>query len=213
MFRRAFRNRSRHSREGVRLTGGPRGQAMVEFALVLPLLLVFFLGVADFARVFTAGITMEAAARDGAEAAAQEYLQLLHKTGGSLSITDYDQVHTTALKAVCAETEPLPNQVTAGATCSMPLAAACVHDGVDPLCGSEANASVTQCTGVNGPWDSSNLGATPGGAPALPYVEVRACYRFTTLVNLGNLNLPFGWSISLGDIWLQRDREFTVASY
>jgi hypothetical protein len=192
---------------------------MVEFALVLPLLLVFLLGVADFARIFTAGITMEAAARDGAEAAAQEYLQLIHKTGGVLDAGDYSALHTTALDAVCSETEPLPNQNKVGASCTMPLAAVCVHDGVDPLCGIESDdgvgpePGVPQCTGVNGAWDNANLGATPGGAPALPYVEVRACYRFTTLFNLGDLNLPFGWSISLGEIWLQRDREFTVANY
>lgn len=186
---------------------------MAEFALVLPLLLVFLLGVADFARVFTAGITMEAAVRDGAEAAAQEYLQLIHKTGGTLDATDYGTLHTTALDAVCAETEPLPNQTKVGSSCTMPLAAVCVHDGLDPLCGSEADPSLTPCSGVNGAWDNTNLGATPGGAAALPYVEVRACYRFTALWKVGNVNLPFGWSISLGEIWLQRDRGFTVANY
>ncbi len=40
------------------------------------MLLVLLLGVADFGRVFQAGITIEAAARNGAEAAAQEYRQL-----------------------------------------------------------------------------------------------------------------------------------------
>jgi hypothetical protein len=42
---------------------------------------------------------------------------------------------------------------------------------------------------------------------------VRVCYRFTTLLYLGDLDLPLGWSLSIGDIWLQRDREFTVANY
>ena len=44
-----------------------RGQSVVEFALVLPMLLVLLLGVADFGRVFAAGITVEAAARNAAE--------------------------------------------------------------------------------------------------------------------------------------------------
>ena len=48
---------------------------MVEFALLLPMLLVLLLGVADFGRVFTAGITVEAAARNAAEVVAQEYLR------------------------------------------------------------------------------------------------------------------------------------------
>ena len=68
-------------RPGQRLASeGPRGQTMVEFALILPLLLVFLLGVVDFGRIFTAGITMEAAARNAAEAAAQEYQQIIRNT-------------------------------------------------------------------------------------------------------------------------------------
>src|SRR5437868_2771020 len=68
------------SQEGERPTSEPdrrwrlRGQSVVEFALVLPVLLVLAIGVADFGQVFAAGITVEAAARNGAEAAAQEYL-------------------------------------------------------------------------------------------------------------------------------------------
>jgi len=189
-----------------------RGQALVEFALVLPLLLVFLLGVADFGRVFTAGITIEAAARNGAEAAAQEYLQRLHKSGGVLDAGDYTALHAIALDAVCAEAETLPNQTKVGGNCTMPLAAVCIHDNLDPICGAEADPGVAQCSQLNEPWENRNRGATPSGAPPLPYVEVRVCYQFTTLFNL-HLQLPFGWGLSLGDVWLQRDREFTVANY
>ena len=190
-----------------------RGQGLVEFALVLPLLLVLLLGIADFGRVFTAGITIEAAARNGAEAAAQEYLQLLHKPGGVLDPGDYSSLHDIAVDAVCAESEPLPNQAIQSGNCTMPLIAVCVHDGGDPICGDEADPAVTTCPGVNGSWDNTNNGATPLGATPLPYVEVRVCYQFTTLLNLTNLQLPLGWSLSLGEVWLQRDREFTVANY
>jgi len=185
---------------------------MVEFALILPLLLVFFLGIADFGRVFTAGITIEAAARNGAEVAAQEYLQRLHKSGAVVP-SDYADVHAGALAAVCAEADTLPNQAKVGAACTMPLAAVCVHDGADPICGVEKDPSFTNCTGVNGPWLNTNDAATPSNPTARPYVEVRVCYRFTTLVNLGDVRLPFGWSISLGNIWIQRDRQFAVADY
>jgi hypothetical protein len=204
------------SRGVIYRTRSERGQSLVEFALVLPLLLVVLLGVADFGRVFTASITVEAAARNGAEAAAQEYLQLSQKSGGVLNAADYAALHKVALDAVCAESEPLPNKVVVGGNCTMPLTAVCIHDGVDPGCGSEKDPSVTQCTGVNNvtTWTNANSGPLLGSPPtALPYVEVRLCYRFTTLFNLGNMELPFGWSLSLGDIWLQRDREFAVANY
>ena len=52
-----------------------RGQSMVEFALVLPMLLILLLGIVDFGRVFQAGIVTEAAARNGAEAGALERLR------------------------------------------------------------------------------------------------------------------------------------------
>ncbi len=55
--------------------------------------------------------------------------------------------------------------------------------------------------------------AKAGGAEALAYVEVRVCYRFTTIIDMTDVRLPFGWSISVGEIWLQRDRSFTVADY
>lgn len=179
--------------------------------------MVFFLGVADFGRVFTASITIEAAARNGAEAAAQEYLQLSKKSGGVLAPDDYVALHKVALDAVCAESAPLPNQTIVSGNCTMPLTAVCIHDGADPGdtgCGSEKDPGVTECTAVNAGWDKTNFGPPLGSPPtALPYVEVRVCYRFATLLNLGKLELPFGWSLSLGDIWLQRERNFTVANY
>jgi hypothetical protein len=45
----------------------PRGQSLVELALIIPLLLFMALAVFDFARVFTSAITVEAAAREAAD--------------------------------------------------------------------------------------------------------------------------------------------------
>lgn len=186
----------------------------MEFALVLQMLLVLLLGIADFGRVFAAGITMEAAARNAAEAAAQEYVQVIRNDAdGSLESADYNHLHALAMDAVCSEARTLANQDDSGGACSMPLAAVCVHDGADPTCGSEAASSPTACQRLNSPWSNANLGATPSGAPAMPYVEVRVCYRFTTLFNLTDLDLPFGWSLNLGEVFIEKDRKFTVACY
>jgi hypothetical protein len=191
-----------------------RGQSLVEFALVLPLLLVLLLGVADFGRVFQAGIVVEAAARNAAEAAAQEYLQF--RRSGPLDAAEYAALRTVATAEVCREAERLPNRAMSGGICSMPFTAVCVHDGSD-ACGTETPPS--RC-------DEMPVGASSNAAPvpasqfvpdtnddATAYVTVYVCYRFTTLVNLADLSLPFNAGLSLGEIWLQRERTFVAADY
>ncbi|MEO8247315.1 MAG: TadE/TadG family type IV pilus assembly protein [Chloroflexota bacterium] len=191
----------------------PRGQSLVEFALVLPMLLVLLLGIADFGRVFQAGITMEAAARNGAEAAAQEYLQLVRGATLPLPTGDYQRLHDLAVESVCEEASALQNAST-GTPCGMPVVAVCIHDGHDPLCAAEAGAAPTACSSIRS-MSSSPANLAPDGVNGgrLPSVEVRACYQFRPLIITGVLTLPFGAGLSLGDVWLQKDRWFTVASY
>ncbi|MBA2631787.1 MAG: hypothetical protein H0U86_02095 [Chloroflexi bacterium] len=176
-----------------------------------------FLGIADFGRVFQASIVMEAAARNGAEAAAQEYLQL--KRGlGVLTSTEYARIHAVALEAVCGEAERLPNRVQSGSTCTMPAVAVCIYDDDAELpgyeaggwCGTERSTAPPECDALQG-W--SHVWPPVGPTDGLPYVEVRVCYRFTTLFNLQDIQLPLANGLSLGDIWLQKDRAFTVADY
>lgn len=193
----------------------------MEFALTLPMLVILLLGVADFGRLFSHGIILEAAARNGAEAAAQEYVQLQrNQPGGTLTPADYARLHAIALEALCEEADPLPNRVASGTppTCTMPHAAVCVHDAAqgDALvngvgCGGEAGGAPPECTTMDPTWTAAIEQTEP--ATQLPYVEVRVCYQFTTLFNLMDLRLPFGWSLSVGEVWLQRDRVFVAGTY
>lgn len=192
---------------------------MVEFALILPLLLVILLGVVDFGRVFTAGITMEAAARNAAEAAAQEYQQII-RTDPTPGPADYQRIHDVALEELCSEAKVLPNRAVDGSgNCTMPITAVCVHDetgGEGALCGQAGSPVPPECGDIGGwsaePPDPTNHMPLNGTPTRVPYVEVRTCYHFTTLFNL-HLQLPFNWSLNLGDIWMQRSRFFVVGDY
>ena len=192
-----------------------RGQSLVEFALVLPMPLVLLLGIADFGRVFAAGITLEAAARNAAEAAAQEYVQRQRADAGPLTAADYDAIRAVAHRVACEEAAVLPNRTGGPVLCTMPVSAVCVHDldvGDASDCGEASAVAPADCTMFGEPWTAA-LQQTEGVGPFLPYVEVRLCYRFTTLIPLSDLDFPLGWSLSVGDVWLQRDRSFVGGDY
>ena len=46
-----------------------KGQSLVEFALVLPLLILLLFGIIDFGRIFNAYLTIDHAGRDAARTA------------------------------------------------------------------------------------------------------------------------------------------------
>lgn len=201
-------------------TPSRRGQTLVEFALLLPMLIVLFLGIADFARVFQAGIVMEASARNGAEAAAIERLRATAPASTDPGFTAYYQhLHDLAAQAACSEARELANTTyvadNPGTTApdddicpTWPAIAVCVHDGQDPICGNLAagysGAAPAKCTELSRAWDTNAPTAVQSYS-----VEVRTCYRFTTLMSL-DIDLPLGWSLSLGDIYLQKTRAFVV---
>jgi hypothetical protein len=204
---------------GRHASGAPRGQSLVEFGLVLPLLVFILLGVADLGRVFADGVALESAVRNTAEAAAQEYLQLCAKNAssdplctGGLSQSDYNSLHALALDTGCREAERLTNrQVSGGGACTNPRIAVCVHDnaaGDANGCGQEgATGNVpANCTTLNNsdgahPWSAVRAGPADGR----PYVEVRMCYHFSALLPV----TEFWW----GSIWLQKENDFSVTNY
>ncbi len=202
-----------------------RGQSLVEFALLLPLLLIIALGVTDFGRVFQAGIVMESATRAAAEAGAVEYLRQV-STGNE---PDYNIIQERAAQVACEEAK-LENVDTVAVPphadhylasprthCHQwPIIRVCVHDlaAGHVNCGQPASvgdASVPgQCAETDGGWNpASSLVVQPTDANPLPrqaYLEVRTCYRFTTLY-------PVNDFLPIGEVFLQRQAIFTVADY
>ncbi|MGH2489331.1 MAG: TadE/TadG family type IV pilus assembly protein [Candidatus Limnocylindria bacterium] len=189
---------------GAHITSGdPRGQSLVEFGLVLPLLLVLLIGIADLGRVFASAITLEAATRNAAEAAAQEYVQIDPITpAAGLDSAGYQSLHDRALEVACREAERLPERILGGGgNCLMPIIGVCVHDDSagDAGCGSESTGAPGECTELAAAWSPARLG------PDLSYVEVRICYQFDLLISVPLAD----W----GTVWLQKANVFTVANY
>jgi Flp pilus assembly protein TadG len=75
---------------------GIAGQALVEFALILPILLTIFGAATDMARVYGAWVTLEGATRDAAEQVASD-----------ATITTSGAATTRAQQIVCTETSGL----------------------------------------------------------------------------------------------------------
>jgi len=201
--RRAFRAARRRR-------GSQTGQSLTEFALVVPILLVLFVAIADFGRIFAAAIDLEAATRDAAEATANEYLS---NPPGPLDAPAtapqpyYDALHDLGASVVCAEMRGLPNtNYDSGTnTCpGIPYVIVCVHDGNDPGCGSPAQAGhggiPSNCGDFTPAANSSQDGTLNR------WVEVRTCYQFTAILN----NMPL---FPFNEIWLQRTRNFTIPCY
>ena len=90
----------------------PRGQAMAEFAIILPILLALVGGGIDFARAFEGAMTLQSAARNAAEAAAY-------------SATTQPLAEQKAREVMCAESQRLAGFVAGSggnvATCTNPL--------------------------------------------------------------------------------------------
>jgi hypothetical protein len=186
------------------------GQSLTEFALVIPILLVVFVAIADFGRIFAAGVDLEAATRDAAEATANEYLAnppAPLDTAAPGGQPYYDALHAYGAGVVCAELRGLPNTNydSLNNNCpDMPLVIVCIHDGADAGCGVPAQAggagAPSDCGDFTPPANSSQQGTLNR------WVEVRTCYKFTALLN----NMPL---FPFSEIWLQRTRNFTIPCY
>lgn len=96
-----------------------RGQSLVEFAIILPLLLAFLGATVDFARLYQAWVTLQSATRDAAEYAAT-------------SATTATQAGTDAQRVVCLATQGLAGFQPGGggnpATCTSPAVSVVSYD-------------------------------------------------------------------------------------
>jgi hypothetical protein len=159
---------------------GGRGQALVEFALVLPLFLLLVLGVVDFGRGIFIYAGMSNGAREGARYAivhgslAQSIDGSCGSGPGTASTTSdsLGGLVIEATGAAAAAWAPPPGG------CPAPITVSPV--GLDPT---RYRASVCWGDACTVPADCSGPGTntSPSNVPDVP-VTVRTCYRFTAIV-------------------------------
>ena len=174
--------------------------------MILPIMLIILLAVADFGRIFAAGITVESAARNAAEVAAAEYNRAL-----TLPSIDYVAIHEAAWSAVCHDAPNLPNATPgSGGECGGLPTMVCVHDNADPSCGTIYN----DASGVPAGCPAITAGASSGlNGSESKFVEVRVCYRFNTIFQMTLPSLGGPLQAVGGDFFIERSRVFSVADY
>jgi Flp pilus assembly protein TadG len=111
----AIRGRSRSPRRH----GNERGQSIVEFALVLPLMMIILLAIVDFGRIYTTMMTVESAAREGADFATT--LGAEHWDPATYTITEAEMERRS-----CVAASNLPDYVGDAVSCTNPAFTYCL---------------------------------------------------------------------------------------
>jgi Flp pilus assembly protein TadG len=75
-----------------------RGQSLVEFALLAPILLLLILGAMDFARMFSTKVTLTNAAREGANYLTRHPEEDPDKLNNTIAVIDSEAVDITGIQ-------------------------------------------------------------------------------------------------------------------
>jgi hypothetical protein len=173
---------------------GRSGQSIVEFALVLPIMLVVLLAIVDLARIYTTMLSVESAAREAAD---------YGTTLGAVRWTDDGTRTDTEAKMerrACLATSDLPDYA---------------DPDNDPQNGGCTNPTFSYCmvTSTGGPcgaYDASANCHLPDRSPAPPcVVTVTLGYDFSLLapLNFEFMGVEYGFPSTLS---FERDASFAM---
>src|SRR4051812_26734754 len=96
----------RRSRSGRPARSRTVGQAVVEFALVVPVLAALLLGIADFARWYTTAVAVEAASREAADFGAFSVANWADPASTDVTVAEMKRRACTAASSLTGYAEP-----------------------------------------------------------------------------------------------------------
>lgn len=174
-----------------------RGQSLVEFALILPVLLLILLGGIDFGRVFLGWVSLNNTARIAANYAASNATLL--NAGNVAALAGYNalvQQDTSATN--CKPPDPIPAPTftpDAGIGSSATVALSCQFGIITPLISLVLGNQVTVSASAVFPVRSGIVADVPGGGPSDPV----AAFNVSPLGGDAPLTVAFN-NVSTGTI-------------
>lgn len=172
-----------------------RGQALTEFALITPVLLLLILAIGDFARLYTSEIAVESAAREAADYGAFTASQWDTSVNpGQVTLTVNEMI-----KRACTASSNLPDYVAAGDATTL-----CSASGSNPQFSYQLEDSTGQ--------PIANPPGACGSATTDPpcVVHVTMTYVYHTFFNLPVIPL-LNFSPYPATLTLQRDSRFAIS--
>jgi TadE-like protein len=169
------------------------GQSVVEFALVVPVLLLIVIAVADFGRLYNAAVAVESAAREAADYGAFQADNWSSTTPANITTTLQEMQRRACTAAQGSHLEGYSGAAD-GSTCSNPSFS----------CSLEWGSQSEACSTTDGVVDGNDCSAiaTQPKTNAACTVHVHLDYDFRLILGL----LPFPDNVTFG-----RDSRFRVA--
>jgi Flp pilus assembly protein TadG len=175
-----------------RLLRDPRGSALLEFAISLPLLVVFVIGIFDFSGAFNQAQKIDQAAQEGAIIAGAQPMSDIQPGSRTSTAPASLQPVVTAIFNSLVGSGVLPNANVSGGSCMPPFSGSWTSGltwtyTISGCTGASANGTDNLVITIDRGWvcGSGSTGACPSGPP-LPFAVG------TTV----KINYPYYWKFN-----------------
>ena len=164
------------------------GQSVAEFAIIVPVMLLILLGIADFGRLFTSAVAVEAAGREAADYGA---FDSSYWTPANVVTTVAEMQRRACTAAAGSHLEGYATTDPGNATCTNPTFS----------CSLERNGATADCAGSNGFTNGVDC-SDPATEPPCT-VHVQMTYQFNTLLAVGPMS---------GTLQIVRNSQFRISN-